>query len=91
MTPQAILALSLRIAAAEDRNERSALAAAVGALLLRLIGVRIRARAFDPPLIEDPSTGKHHTFQRHSDGSATIGELLAIFDEAKAPEGGGDA
>lgn len=90
MTPQTILALSLRIAAAEDRNDRLVLAADVGALLLRLIGVRIRARAFDAPIVDDPSTGTQFTFRQHESGSATIGELLADFDKAE-PEGGADA
>lgn len=89
MTPQTILALSLRVAAAETRDERNALAAEVGALLLRLIGVRIRARAYDSPIVDDPSTGAHYTFPCATNQTLSIGELLAMLDVTLVkPEGG---
>jgi hypothetical protein len=84
MTPQTILGIAMRIAGTNDRPERDLLAADIGIIMLRLIGLRIRSRAYDATTIEDPSTGAHYTLPRSADQTLTIGEILAMLDATPA-------
>lgn len=95
MTPQAILAIAMRIAEADDRAGRCALAQQVGALLLRLTGLRIKAKEYDAVTFEDPSIDATIALNRHSSHSMTMAELIALLDRqrpaasnAPATEGG---